>query len=111
MKGSNLSTGKSLDGIEHLRQSIADILSTPLGSLVQRRDYGSRLPDLVDYPLNDTTIVLFYAATIEALEKWEPRIRITRVSAELQQPHQLTISLVGFYRHNGKEIVLQGIEI
>ncbi|NJR20497.1 MAG: phage baseplate protein [Hyphomonadaceae bacterium] len=70
-------------GIEaHLSQSIADILTTPVGSRVLRRNYGSRLVDLLDRPINGATIVELVAATAEALAAWEPRIRLTRVQVQ-----------------------------
>lgn len=50
MNGVNSWTGKRLSGTDHLRQSISDILSTPVGSRVLVRDYGSNLFSLVDNP-------------------------------------------------------------
>lgn len=41
MRGMNSETGKTISGIEHLKQSIVDILTTPVGTRVMRRDYGS----------------------------------------------------------------------
>ncbi|KVE36755.1 GPW/gp25 family protein, partial [Burkholderia sp. TSV86] len=79
MDGTSASDGKPRAGIAHLRQSIIDILTTPVGSRVMRRDYGSRLYQLVDAPLNAETIVDLYAATAEALAAWEPRFRLTQV--------------------------------
>jgi phage baseplate assembly protein W len=81
MRGTNARTGKILSGLAHLRQSIRDILTTPLGSRVMRRNYGSRLFDLVDNPLNEQTLVELFAATAEALIRWEPRLQVTRVQA------------------------------
>ena len=81
MRGTNARTGKVLSGLAHLRQSIRDILTTPLGSRVMRRNYGSRLFDLVDNPLNEQTLVELFAATAEALIRWEPRLQVTRVQA------------------------------
>lgn len=72
-------TGRPLDGLAHLAQSIADILSTPIGSRLQRREYGSRLPDLIDAPANAATRVQLFAATATALMRWEPRISLQRV--------------------------------
>lgn len=46
-RGMSRDSGKELKGIDHLRQSITDILTTPVGTRVWRRDYGSRLPRLV----------------------------------------------------------------
>lgn len=43
MRGMNDRTGKHNDGFEYLKQRIRDILSTPLGSRVMRRHYGSEL--------------------------------------------------------------------
>lgn len=79
MSGMNAITGRRLDGIEHIQQSVRDILTTPIGSRVMRRDYGSLLPELIDAPLNDATLLQAYAATIMALIRWEPRIRVTAV--------------------------------
>jgi hypothetical protein len=63
MRGTSATTGKPLSGIQHLRQSINDILTTPIGSRVIRRDYGSDLPTLVDAPMNLSTLTRIYAAT------------------------------------------------
>lgn len=77
--GMDARTGKVLDGDAHLAQSVADILSTPVGTRLMRRDYGSRVPDLVDAPANTATRVQLYAATATALMRWEPRIVLSRV--------------------------------
>ena len=79
MIGLNRSTGRTLADNDHLAQSIGDILGTPLGSRVMRRDYGSMLTDLIDQPANPITRQLAYAATAAALARWEPRIALTRV--------------------------------
>ena len=47
--GMNRETGKSIDGVDHLRQS-TDILTTRIGQRVVLRKYGSNLPELVDLP-------------------------------------------------------------
>jgi len=56
MIGTNASTGRALEGTEHLVQSLADILGTPLGTRAMRRDYGSLLPELIDQPTNPATV-------------------------------------------------------
>lgn len=80
MIGMSATTGKPLSGAEHIAQSIGDILSTPLGTRVMRRDYGSVLFELIDQPANAATMMLLRAATAVALRRWEPRISLTRVS-------------------------------
>lgn len=50
MTGMDRVSGKPLADLLHLRQSITDILSTPIDSRIMRRDYGSRLFKRVDVP-------------------------------------------------------------
>lgn len=83
MIGMNSNTGRSVVGNDHLVQSIADILTTPIGTRVMRREYGSQLADLIDWPLNNATRLQAYAATAIALMRWEPRIRLSRVQLTL----------------------------
>jgi len=83
MIGMNSSSGRRIVGEDHLVQSIADILTTPIGTRVMRREYGSQLADLIDWPLNSSTRLQAYAATAIALMRWEPRIRLSRVQLTL----------------------------
>lgn len=82
MIGMDRGTGKLIEGVDHLRQSIADILSTPLGTRVGRRDYGSRIPELLDQPLNDLTRIRVFAAAALALQRQERRARISRIALQ-----------------------------
>ena len=51
----NQYTGETLKNeSDHIKQSIADILLTPVGSRIQRREYGSLIPMLIDRPINHT---------------------------------------------------------
>lgn len=96
--GMHRATGATLQDMEHLRQSIVDILTTPLGTRLRRRTYGSLLPELVDHPDNGVTRLRMMAATASALMRWEPRVRISRVQfASGPQPGQLTLELSGQY--------------
>lgn len=47
--GMNSHTGLSISEVEHIRQSVRDILVTPVGSRVMRREYGSLLSALEDH--------------------------------------------------------------
>lgn len=79
MIGMDAATGKPLTGNAHLAQSIGDILSTPIGTRVGRRDYGSNIAALIDSPMNPLGRLRLFAATADAIRRWEPRIRLTRV--------------------------------
>ncbi|MFM5670724.1 GPW/gp25 family protein [Aeromonas hydrophila] len=75
----NAATGRAISATDHIIQSVRDILITPVGSRVMRRDYGSELFYLIDQPLHQVTRLRLMAATVQALINWEPRITITRV--------------------------------
>lgn len=111
MEGISATTGKRLSGIAHLRQSIRDILTTPIGSRVMRREYGSRLFRLVDAPLNRSTLLDLYAATVEALDLWEPRIKVLKVSAVSTAAGSIELDLIAEYLPDGQVITLDGIVI
>lgn len=94
MKGTNAHTGAPLDGTAHLKQSIADILITPIGSRVMRRTYGSLLMQLIDQPFTPAVAVRLYASIAEALMRWEPRIRLRTVRlVGGSQPGKYTITV------------------
>ena len=82
MIGMDRNTGKMLSGDAHLAQSIADILTTPLGTRPMRRDYGSLLPNLVDKAVNRLGRMRSIAATATALRLWEPRIAVRKVTLD-----------------------------
>lgn len=109
--GMNALNGRSLTGLEHLKQSIADILNTPIGSRVMRRDYGSKLFSLIDAPLNRGTLVDIYAATAEALMKWEDRLLVSAVDITSAQLGQITLKITGKYVLDGKTVQLDGIVV
>lgn len=103
--------GRELTGIEHLRQSIVDILTTPIGSRVMRREYGSRLFELIDAPTNRETLVDIYAAVAEALNQWEDRLQLEQIDITSAIKGQLVLTLTGKYLLDGKAIKLDGIVI
>lgn len=98
MKGMHAQTGQALTGMAHLEQSLQDILLTPVGSRLMRREYGSLLPDLIDQPLNSATVLQSYAAVAIAISQWEPRIRLNSIQRRLDPNRpgtaQLTIDCI-----------------
>lgn len=109
MQGMSATTGARLSGVEHLRQSITDILTTPIGTRVMRRDYGSLLPRLVDAPLNASTRIDLISATAEALAIWEPRIEVLSVAVSSAEGGRVSIDLEGNYLPDGIAITIDGI--
>jgi uncharacterized protein len=121
MKGMNAATGEQLSDMAHLRQSIQDILSTPLGTRVMRRDYGSRLFELVDKPMSPSLVADIQAAVAMALTLQEPRIRLTQVLVQTPSSDKsdfsetasgkLVVSLMGYYLPDGRNLSLEHIAI
>ncbi|EAW1261764.1 GPW/gp25 family protein [Salmonella enterica] len=69
-------TGSTVSDMAHIRQSVNDILSTPVGSRVMRRTYGSLCASLIDIPTGPTLQMQLMAAIYGALSQWEPRITL-----------------------------------
>lgn len=85
------------EGEQSLDESIVIILSTRLGERVYRPDFGSRLHELVFAPLNDDTLLLAQIYAREALQKWEPRIKVEAVNA-MPLPDAASLSVTVHYR-------------
>lgn len=94
MTGMSNRTGRKIDRVEHIKQSVADILFTPIGSRVMRRDYGSQLPELIDQPLNTATLMRCRAAAIDALIRWEDRLHVEAVDFVVNG-ERLTVDITG----------------
>ncbi len=83
----NRTTGRTIGDADHLRQSVADILTTPIGSRVMRRSYGSLVPALIDQPHNRALAGRVCAAAASALMRWEPRLIVRRIQLRRDTDH------------------------
>lgn len=106
MTGMNAHTGRALTGLSHIQQSLADILTTPIGSRVMRRPYGSEVPELIDQPLNGATVLRIYAATAHAVMLWEPRIALTGVQLERGQAGEASLILDGVTNQQNVQLAI-----
>ncbi|MDN0075599.1 GPW/gp25 family protein [Crenobacter sp. SG2303] len=84
--GMNATTGRAITDQEHERQSVADILGTPIGSMVTLREYGSYNRELIDQPMTPALRLQIMASSVMALMRWEPRL--TPVSVDLTANEQ-----------------------
>lgn len=103
--GLDRNAGRAMTGIEHLRQSIADILTTPVGSRVMRPDYGSHLPRVVDLPVNKGWISAVQAEVARALGRWEPRLKLQRITVVSVIDGKVNLTIAGEYR--GETVLLE----
>lgn len=97
MIGMDRRTGQPLSGVAHLRQSIEDILTTPLGSRRMRPEYGSQLRRYVDLPVNEGWKSAVQAEVARALGRWEPRLKLQRVKVVAVLDGQVSLALSGRY--------------
>lgn len=110
MIGTDANTGRTLQGAAHLYQSVRDILLTPIGSRVCRREYGSKIFSLIDAPANAKTLSDIQAAAVEALTKWEPRLQISSIRARANMGF-VEVDIEGIDQENRREITLKGIRL
>jgi phage baseplate assembly protein W len=80
--GIDRETGRLLTGWEHCAQSIAVVLTTRIGWRVMRREFGSRLRDLQDRNPDPATMLAAFVSIAEALARWEPGFRLSRITPE-----------------------------
>ncbi|MFK3817014.1 GPW/gp25 family protein [Pseudomonas sp. NPDC089407] len=100
MIGVDRRTGQPLSGLDHLKQSIEDILTTPLGSRRMRPEYGSNLRRFVDLPVNEGWKSAVQAEVARALGRWEPRVQLERVRVVSVLDGQIGLELTGQYLGN-----------
>ncbi|WP_045441329.1 GPW/gp25 family protein [Citrobacter sp. S-77] len=112
MNGVNCRTGKRLSGTAHLRQSVSDILNTPVGSRVLVRDYGSDLFELVDSPRDDLLRLRIIAATATALTRWEPRLKVSKVTVTFPADESgCVVDISGTNLENNTPVTTGGIAV
>lgn len=107
--GIDANTGQPLVGWKHVEQSIVKIITTEIGERVQRRDFGSAFPTLLDRPQNEETVLKFYVAIAEALEPrmvrgniyGEPRFQLQLINIDVTTPGAAQLSLSGDYLPDG----------
>lgn len=105
MIGMDRRSGQPLAGIAHLRQSVDDILTTPLGSRRMRPEYGSQLRRYVDMPVNEGWKSAVQAEVARALGRWEPRLKLERVKVVAVLDGRVSLLLSG--RYLGDEALLE----
>jgi phage baseplate assembly protein W len=72
-------TGKPLGERERIDQAIADVLSTPVGTRVTIRDYGSRVFEYLDKPMTKAWRVQVISEVAKAIRSWVPEFRVKSV--------------------------------
>jgi phage baseplate assembly protein W len=78
-----------------VEEAIRIILLTPKGQRVMRPEFGCRIHDLAFAPNNASLVGLASYYVEEALNMWEPRIRVEEVTArvDVDAPERLLIDI------------------
>ena len=96
-------------GERDIEQAIRIILETIPGERVMRPDFGCRIHELLFAPHNAVTEGLAARYVTLALERWEPRIDVQKVSADSHPDHDGVMMIEIQYRvrdtHNERSIV------
>lgn len=110
-QGMSKTTGLMIGEMDHIRQSVADILTTPIGSRVMRRDYGSLIFELVDRPANEENRLLLMAASVQAIMLWEPRISLTSVDVSMDKDGKVLVSFDAERIDGGQPIYIDNLQV
>lgn len=93
--------------IDSIRQSIEDILGTPIGTRIMRREYGSLLAELLDQPINDSLVLKCYSAIYTAINRWEDRISISQINISSVKGNGLIFDIEGVSPVSGQQMNLR----
>ena len=87
--------GRNLENdIQHIYQSIQDILTTPIGTRIMREEYGSLIQQLIDGPFDDVLQMQLYAAIATAIMRWEPRVSLLSISIGMENQGSFSLDLL-----------------
>lgn len=104
--GMSRDTGSAITETDHLRQSVRDILLTPQGSRLARREYGSLLSALIDQPQNPALRLQIMAAVYVALRRWEPRLQLDTITVNSSSMDGAMVIELAGQRNDGVPVSL-----
>lgn len=110
--GMDTKTGKAISGFEYLRQRLADIINTPIGSLVGRREFGSRLHELVDRNIDGQFQMHCYTRLADAISNPANGLedfKLTEMQLIRHSNAHLEIIVSGEFVPTGENIKMDGI--
>ena len=76
-------TGKPITRLQHIRQSVEDILTTSQFERVFRNTYGAGLKRIIDEPLNEALLGLARVTVTKAITEFETRVVVNQVNIQV----------------------------
>lgn len=87
---------KLATGLELIRQSVYDVIDTPVGSLEMNPLYGSHIHELIHEPNDDILQSLLEYFVREAITKWEKRVSYRNTLFEFTTQPEVVNMLVHY---------------
>lgn len=97
-------TGRYIeDETEQVKAAIEDILTTRKGSRVLNREYGCELFDYMD---GSGSKIDIYRSIVEAISKYEPRLKLTNTQIHTDADGKLHLRLSGDIELDGSQMAV-----
>lgn len=112
MYGMSSDNGEIINGTTYLEQVVRDVLTTPVGSRVMRRNYGSRLYTLLDHPIDEALIANMHVAVVEALTAHVPIITISAVEVlpiDYNELGKMKLTILGYLISDNRPVEIKNI--
>ena len=81
------------DPVRSIEDSVQMILSVSPGEFFLEPEFGCKVNDMVFLPDSPQTISLAEYYIKQALERWEPRIKVKQVTGEVDPDHRNTVNI------------------
>lgn len=86
MAGMDVNTGLSLEGVDHLAQSLGVLFTTPAASRVRRRHVHGAMGEMIDRPMHPANQLAGLAHAADAIARFEPRLRLRAITWSAPDP-------------------------
>ncbi len=111
-QGTDRTSGKLLTGAAYLRQRLADVINTPLGSVVGARDFGSRIYEMVDHNIDRRFYMNAYVRLAEAINNPANGLddfKLSEMTVESLGGNNFEFTILGESLIDGKSIEFEGL--
>jgi phage baseplate assembly protein W len=102
-------TGQNISDIEHTKNCIQDILTTIMGSRIERRGYGCNTINIMDRAVSKTLLMDLKGQIAIAIDENEPRYKIYKITYDVSNLYTkgvVVVNLDGVYLPNNKPLLL-----
>lgn len=103
-------TGFAIEYLDHIRQSVQDILTTFPMERIYLNTYGANCREQLAAGLDYGLMVLIKQRIAQALNTFEPRISVTNIDLDAtQNGYELTVVIYAIVKTNNENIIINGV--